>query len=87
MELVQFAGSWFALGLRVYVFCVLDSTLSPKPKTLNARVRNCGKTRPEAIPIGSKVVPFCGLYLGSSKVTPQKELLWSPWVVLSRART
>ena len=33
------------------------------------------------IPIGSKVAPFCGLYLGSYKAIPKKELLWSLWVV------
>ena len=27
------------------------------------------------------VVPFCGSYLGSHKVTPKKELLWSLWVL------
>ena len=31
-----------------------------------------------ASPIGSKVVPFCGLYLGS----PKKELSWSLWLSL-----
>ena len=35
------------------------------------------------LPIGSKAVPFCGLYLGSYKVTPKRELLWSLWVPLS----
>ena len=25
------------------------------------------------------IVPFCGLYLGSYKVIPKKELLWSLW--------
>ena len=33
-----------------------------------------------AAPIGSKAVPFCGLCLGSYKVAPKKELLWSLWV-------
>ena len=33
------------------------------------------------LPIGSIVVPCCGLYLGSDKETPKKELLWSLWVV------
>ena len=32
------------------------------------------------IPIGSIVIPVCGSYLGSYKVTPKKELLWSLWV-------
>ena len=31
--------------------------------------------------MGSIIVPFCGLYLGSYKViNPQKQLLWSAWV-------
>ena len=29
------------------------------------------------LPIGSRIVSFCGLYLASYKVTPKKELLWS----------
>ena len=33
-----------------------------------------------SLPIGSKVVPFRGLYLESYKVIPKKELLWSLWV-------
>ena len=33
-----------------------------------------------AVPIGSTVVPFCGLCLGSYKLAPKKELLWSLWV-------
>ena len=50
-------------------------------------------TKPEApkplnpytiqLPIGSSIVPFCGLYLGPYKVSPRKELLWSLWVPMS----
>ena len=32
------------------------------------------------LPTGSKWFLFCGLYLGSYKVTPKNELLWSLWV-------
>ena len=33
-----------------------------------------------ALPIGAKVVPFGGFYLGSYKGNPKKELLWNLWV-------
>ena len=35
-----------------------------------------------ALPIGPEAVPFYGLYLGSYKVIPKKELLRGLWVVV-----
>ena len=53
---------------------------APKVRNIGSAKMNepcLGRAR---LPIGSKVVPFCGLYLESYKVTPKKELLRSLWV-------
>ena len=47
---------------------------------LHSALKSCRVFGLETLPIGSVVVPFCGLYLGSYKAIPQRELLRSLWV-------
>ena len=61
---------------------------SKRPASPNGRLQT-----PEAIqrastlPIGAIVVPFGGSYLGSYKIIPKKELLWSLWLKLYESAT